>query len=92
MLVALLKFHLQMTAKRDKKMNSSNFGNIKEMKNEKSEMRNISKFDMEKTEECVRDSNDAKTDSRCKSWRLIVRNLPFKVDVLSLGFISAKLI
>ncbi|KAL3994153.1 RNA recognition motif family protein [Acanthocheilonema viteae] len=48
------------------------------MRGGKSEIRSTSKFNVKKTEECVRDDNGAKFDPRCKSWRLIVRNLPFK--------------
>ncbi|CAG9539366.1 unnamed protein product [Cercopithifilaria johnstoni] len=67
-----------MTAKRNKKQDFAHLDNIKKMENEKNEMRSTSKFNMKKSEECVRDGNSAKFDWRCKSWRLIVRNLPFK--------------
>lgn len=67
----------QMTAKKDRKNNSAYFENTKEVKDEKTEMLSVSKFNIKKVKRVEGD----KFDSRCKSWRLIVRNLPFKVGI-----------
>lgn len=82
-----------MAVNRNKKQNFAQFEKIREEKNKKNGTRSISKFNMKKAEEgCVRDGKSAKFDSRCKSWRLIVRNLPFKVSGLNFSFGSASLI
>ncbi|VDM10833.1 unnamed protein product [Wuchereria bancrofti] len=72
-----------MIAKRGKKQNLGHFGytkNTKEVKDEKTEILGSSKSGMKMAgEQCAGQSSaSVMLDSRYKSWRLIVRNLPFK--------------
>ncbi|EFO26863.1 hypothetical protein LOAG_01611, partial [Loa loa] len=79
--------------KRGKKQNSAHLGNTKELKDEKTEIPGASKSNMKKAaEERVREGNAfAKFDSQCKSWRLIVRNLPFKTTQEDLEAVFASI-
>ncbi|VDO45904.1 unnamed protein product [Brugia timori] len=80
-----------MITKRNKKQNLEHFEytkNTKEVKDEKTEILGSSKSGMKMVgEQSIGQSSAfAVLDSQYKSWRLIVRNLPFKVGFSNFSF------
>lgn len=71
-----------MSAKRGKQRISTHSGNTEEVPDMKTDMHIKTKSNIKKTgnERVGEDNTFVKCDARCKSWRLIARNLPFKVD------------
>uniref|UniRef100_A0A915Q836 RRM domain-containing protein n=1 Tax=Setaria digitata TaxID=48799 RepID=A0A915Q836_9BILA len=68
-----------MTTRRKPNQNHIYFKNNEKVEEDKKPEVNTLKANLEKNEKCIpNDDTFARFDSRCKSWRLIVRNLSFK--------------